>query len=95
MIVMGRNTIRPVISVIRIKIDPKEAAGIFADALDVLAVERKTLLGFLAAQILLSVDNKTMVVMTEWSDRRRSVFSTGGATSPWSADAREVDPSGY
>jgi quinol monooxygenase YgiN len=60
---------KPVISVIKIKIDPADAPGLLASALDTLAIEGKDLHGFLAAQVLLSVDNRTMVVMTEWSDR--------------------------
>src|SRR5664279_1611388 len=60
---------KPVISVIKIKIDPADAPGLLMGALDTIALEGKDLHGFLAAQVLLSVDNRTMVVMTEWSDR--------------------------
>ena len=61
---------KPVVSVIKVKIDPKDAADLLSKTLDALAAEgRKNLPGFLAAQVLLSVDNKTIVVLSEWSDR--------------------------
>jgi heme-degrading monooxygenase HmoA len=62
------NTGKPVVSVIKIKIDSIEAPDLLAEASEVLATEAKDLLGFLAAQLLLSLDNKTMVILTEWSD---------------------------
>jgi quinol monooxygenase YgiN len=61
---------KPVVSVMKVKIDPKDAAGLLAKTLDALAAEgSKNLPGFLAAQVLLSVDNKIIVVLSEWSDR--------------------------
>jgi quinol monooxygenase YgiN len=61
---------KPVISVMKVKIDPKDAPGLLAETLDAFAGEEvKNLPGFLTAQLLLSVDNETIVVMSEWSDR--------------------------
>ena len=48
----AREYDKPVISVIKIKIDPTDAPGLLAGALDTLAIEGKTLHGFLAAQVL-------------------------------------------
>ena len=59
----------PVIGVIKITFDPVEATALMKEATEMLAIESKTLRGFTAAQVLLSVDRSTMVVLTEWSDR--------------------------
>jgi len=58
----------PVIGVIKIKVDSPDAAALVAEAVDVLVVEAKSLPGFMAAQVLLSVDKTTVVVLTEWRD---------------------------
>lgn len=61
---------RPVVNVMKVKIDPKEAPSLLAKTLEALAaVETENLPGFLSAQVLLSVDNKTIVVLGEWTDR--------------------------
>ena len=61
---------KPVVSVMTIKIDPNEAASLLAIALDNLAGEEvKNLPGFLTGQVLLSVDNRTILLLSEWSDR--------------------------
>ncbi|MDQ2663854.1 MAG: hypothetical protein M3Y18_07470 [Candidatus Eremiobacteraeota bacterium] len=62
------NDSQPLIGVIKIKIDAIDAPALLAESIDVLRGESKGLQGFLAAQILLSVDSKTMVILTEWSD---------------------------
>jgi quinol monooxygenase YgiN len=59
-----------VISVVKIRIEPHQAAGLLAKALDALAAEsRKNLPGFLTGQVLLSVDNKVVALLSEWTDR--------------------------
>lgn len=58
----------PVISVIKVKIDPIDAPELLAEATEVLEAESKHLQGFCSAQILVSVDYKTIVILTEWSD---------------------------
>ncbi len=58
----------PVIGVIKITVDAGDVAELIAEGTAVLAAEPEDLPGFLAAQILLSVDNKTIVVLTEWTD---------------------------
>ncbi|MGA8534684.1 MAG: antibiotic biosynthesis monooxygenase [Candidatus Tumulicola sp.] len=60
---------KPVVSVMKMKIDPKQAVGLLEETLSAFAAENKNLPGFLSAQVLLSVDNKTIVVISEWSDR--------------------------
>jgi hypothetical protein len=62
------NTGEPVISVIKITIDAVDTPDLLTEAMEVLAAEREDLHGFLTGQILLSVDNKTVVILTEWSD---------------------------
>ena len=58
-----------IVSVIKVRIQPADASDLLAGTLEILTAEGKELLGFLAAQVLLSVDNRTMVIITEWSDR--------------------------
>ncbi len=58
----------PVVAVVKVKIDSIDAPELLAEAMAVLGAESRQLAGFLTAQILLSVDNKTMVILTEWSD---------------------------
>jgi quinol monooxygenase YgiN len=60
---------KPVVSVMKVKIDPKEAAALLAATLEAFAAESKSSPGFLVAEVLLSVDNETIVVVSEWSDR--------------------------
>jgi heme-degrading monooxygenase HmoA len=62
------NLSEPVIGVIKIKLEPVNAAALMKEATDMLAIESKTLPGFTAAQVLLSVDHATIVVLTEWRD---------------------------
>lgn len=59
----------PVIGVIKIKIDAMDAPELLDEAIEVLGIESRTLQGFVAAQVLVSTDNKTIVVLTEWRDR--------------------------
>ena len=63
-----RGTDGPVISVIKLKVDAADMGELLAEGIAVLAAESRDLQGFLAAQILVSVDNKTIVILTEWSD---------------------------
>ncbi len=58
----------PVISVIKVKIDPTDAPELLAEATEVLEAESKHLQGFCSAQILVSLDDKTIVILTEWTD---------------------------
>lgn len=58
----------PVIGVIKIRVDAADVEELLAEGIEVLTAESRELQGFLAAQILVSVDNKTIVVLTEWSD---------------------------
>jgi heme-degrading monooxygenase HmoA len=62
------NLNEPVIGVIKIKLDPLDAAALMSEAIEMLAVESETLPGFTAAQVLLSVNNSTVVILTEWRD---------------------------
>jgi quinol monooxygenase YgiN len=59
----------PVIGVIKLRIDAADVRELLTDGIEVLAAESRDLQGFLAAQILVSVDNRTIVILTEWSDR--------------------------
>lgn len=60
----------PVVSVVKIRIEPQRAAALLAKALAGLAAEgEKKLPGFLTGQILLSVDNRTVALLSEWSNR--------------------------
>jgi quinol monooxygenase YgiN len=58
-----------IVSVMKMRIDPKQAAGLLTATLNAFRSESNTLIGFLTAQVLLSVDNETIVIMSEWSDR--------------------------
>ncbi|MDQ2680381.1 MAG: hypothetical protein M3Y21_05080 [Candidatus Eremiobacteraeota bacterium] len=58
----------PVIGVVKIRIEAIDSPELLGEAITVLDAESRGLQGFLAAQILVSVDNKTMVILTEWSD---------------------------
>ncbi len=58
----------PVISVVKVRIEAIDSPELLSEAIAVLDAESRELQGFLAAQILVSVDNKTMVILTEWTD---------------------------
>ncbi len=62
------ETDKPVVAVIKLTIDAIDAPEILAEGMDVLAAESRDLPGFLAAEILVSQDSKTIVILTEWSD---------------------------
>lgn len=57
-----------VIGVIKVKIDALDARELLEKGIEVLAAESRDLPGFVAAQILVSVDDKAVVVLTEWTD---------------------------
>lgn len=59
---------QPVVAVIKLKASAADVHELLAEGIEVLAAESRELSGFLAAQILVSVDNTTMVILTEWSD---------------------------
>ncbi len=59
---------QPVIGVVKVTIDALDAPELLSEAIEVLTAESRQLPGFLTAQILLGVDNKTMVIITEWID---------------------------
>lgn len=62
------ETDAPVIGVIKMRVDPADVAELLAEGSAVLSAESRELRGFVAAQILVSVDNTTIVVVTEWTD---------------------------
>ena len=57
-----------VLSVVKVRIHPSKTAAILSEAFDVLQRESKELSGFLAGEILVSVDKKIVVILTEWVD---------------------------
>ncbi len=59
----------PVIGVIKMKTSATEAPSLLQEINAIFIVERASIPGFLAAQVLQSVDGKTIVIMTEWIDR--------------------------
>jgi hypothetical protein len=59
----------PVIGVIKMKTSATEVASLLKEINAIFVVERSSIEGFLAAQVLQSVDGKTIVIMTEWIDR--------------------------
>jgi hypothetical protein len=59
----------PVIGVIKMKTSAIEAPSLLKEINAIFIVERATIPGFLAAQVLQSVDVKTIVIMTEWIDQ--------------------------
>ncbi len=58
----------PVIGVIKVKVDPLDAPALVAEANEVLDAEAKHMPGFCSAQLLVSLDNTTIIIFTEWSD---------------------------
>jgi quinol monooxygenase YgiN len=59
----------PVIGVIKMKTSTSEVPALLKEINAIFVVERSSIEGFLAAQVLQSVDDKTVVIMTEWSHR--------------------------
>ncbi len=60
----------PVVSVTTLRIEQERAAGLLAETLASLEeVETKNLPGFLSAEVLLSVDNETVLILSEWTNR--------------------------
>jgi heme-degrading monooxygenase HmoA len=59
----------PVIGVIKMRTSASEEPGLLDEINAIFVVERASIEGFLAAQVLQSVDGKTIVIMTEWIDR--------------------------
>ena len=57
-----------ILSVVKLRIDPSKVPAIVAEANDVLREESKTQAGFIAGEILVSRNRKTIVIMTEWVD---------------------------
>ncbi|HEY1680194.1 MAG TPA: hypothetical protein VGF98_00940 [Candidatus Tumulicola sp.] len=62
-------TEQAVIGVIKMKTSATEVPALLEEINAIFVVERVSLDGFLAAQVLLSVDGKTIAIMTEWKDR--------------------------
>ena len=60
---------QPVISLVKVKIAAAEAPVLLKEAIDLLPVEKSNLPGFLSAQVLLSVEGTTLIVMSEWRNR--------------------------
>lgn len=58
----------PFIAVIKITVGAADMIAVVNKIAAVLTAESKELPGFLAAEILGSVDNKTIVILTEWCD---------------------------
>jgi heme-degrading monooxygenase HmoA len=60
----------PVVSVTTLRIELERAAALLGETLASLAeVETKSLPGFLSAEVLLSVDNETVLILSEWTNR--------------------------
>jgi hypothetical protein len=59
----------PVIGVIKMRTSAAEEPSLLEEINAIFVVERASIDGFLAAQVLQSVDGKTIVIMTEWVDR--------------------------
>ncbi len=59
---------KPVISVIKVRIDPTYARGLLDEALAVLVAESRDMPGFVTSQVLLSTDNSTLVILAEWAN---------------------------
>lgn len=57
-----------ILSVVKLRLDPGDAARILSEAAGVLQGESTTQPGFLAGEILVSHDRKTVVILTEWKD---------------------------
>jgi heme-degrading monooxygenase HmoA len=57
-----------VLSVVKVRIEAKKTAAILAEAADTLRTESTTQPGFLAGEVLVSQDKKTVVIITEWAD---------------------------
>lgn len=57
-----------VLSVVKLRLDPEDAARILSEAAGVLQAESTTQLGFLAGEILVSHDRRIVVIFTEWTD---------------------------
>lgn len=57
-----------VIGVIKITVDAMDAPELLNEAIEVLGIESRTFQGFVAAQVLVGVDSKTIIVLTEWRD---------------------------
>ncbi len=64
----AEKTESPVIGVVKLKAGVADIRELLTEGIEVLTAESRNLQGFLAAQILVSVDNTTMVILTEWSD---------------------------
>jgi heme-degrading monooxygenase HmoA len=59
----------PVIGVIKMKTSATEVPSLLEQINAIFLVERTSIEGFLAAQVLQSIDGRTIVIMTEWTDR--------------------------
>lgn len=57
-----------VLSVVKVRTDAGKSSEILTEATDVLRDESVTQAGFLAGEILVSHDRKTIVITTEWTD---------------------------
>ncbi len=57
------------LSVVKLRVDPADAPAVLGEAAAVLGGESKDRPGFLAGDILVSHDRKTIVILTEWVDR--------------------------
>lgn len=56
------------VSVVKLRIQPSDTPDILSKASDVLQYESRELLGFIAGEVLVSADMKTIVILTEWVD---------------------------
>jgi heme-degrading monooxygenase HmoA len=59
----------PVIGFIKMKTSAAEVPALLKEINAIFIVERASIPGFLAAQVLESLDGRTIVIMTEWTDR--------------------------
>lgn len=58
-----------VFSVVKIRVQPDAASPLLGKTLDVLKEESTKLPGFVAGELLVSLDGTIVVILTEWVDR--------------------------
>lgn len=57
-----------VVSIITVRVEIGNARALLDEAFDVLQLESRNMPGFLGGELLVSLDLKTLVIRTEWSD---------------------------
>ncbi len=59
-----------IVSVVKLRIEPSDTPNILSEASNVLQQESRERSGFIAGEVLVSTDSKTVVILTEWVDGR-------------------------